>query len=325
MKNDLISVIVPVYKAEKYLDECVTSIVNQTHRNLEVILVEDGSPDKCPQMCDEWAARDSRIKVIHRQNGGAAAARNAGLEIALGQYIGFVDSDDCIRTDMYEILLLALQNSSKKIANCFMVQNVTELLHPHSILPEMKEVDVEETLNGIFRFHAGTSLCRRLFERSVFDYIRLPEGETNEEFSILIPMTIAAGGMVQVYGGYYFYRPTEGSVTSSFWKKDAGIVKKNLGIMYNQLMQYELDCMECFFGFAIKNLYLTVLTLDIHLDQIDRETKAVLKEHIQILRENLLRVIPKKFLSPKEKIMYAMIIARVFRPTYKLIKLIKKA
>ena len=91
---DLISVIVPVYKVEKYLDRCVESIVNQTYRNLEIILVDDGSPDNCGAMCDVWAAKDSRIKVIHKKNGGLSDARNAGMAVSTGQYIGFVDGDD---------------------------------------------------------------------------------------------------------------------------------------------------------------------------------------------------------------------------------------
>ena len=91
MYSDLISVIVPVYKVEKYLNKCVQSIVNQTYKNLEIILVDDGSPDNCPQMCDEWAKKDSRIKVIHKENGGVSSARNAGLDNSFGDYIGFID------------------------------------------------------------------------------------------------------------------------------------------------------------------------------------------------------------------------------------------
>ena len=98
MKQPLISVIVPVYKVEPYLDKCVSSIVNQTYTNLEIILVDDGSPDNCPAMCDAWAERDSRIRVIHQKNQGGGAARNAGLDFASGSLIAFVDSDDYILT-----------------------------------------------------------------------------------------------------------------------------------------------------------------------------------------------------------------------------------
>ncbi len=116
MKNPKISVIVPVYKVEKYLDKCIESIVNQTYQNLEILLVDDGSPDNCPQMCDKWAQQDSRIRVIHQKNGGLADARNAGLNIITGDYITFVDSDDWIDSDMMECLKNNLEENGADIA-----------------------------------------------------------------------------------------------------------------------------------------------------------------------------------------------------------------
>lgn len=100
--DGLLSVVVPVYKVEPYLDRCVESIVNQTYSNLEIILVDDGSPDRCPQMCDEWAKRDGRIKVVHKQNAGLGMARNTGIENAAGEYICFFDSDDYVALDTIE-------------------------------------------------------------------------------------------------------------------------------------------------------------------------------------------------------------------------------
>lgn len=119
--NELISVIVPVYEVEAYLDHCVESIVNQTYFNLEIILVDDGSPDRCPEMCDAWAQKDGRIKVIHKKNGGLSDARNAGMQIASGEYVGFVDSDDWIAAEMYEKLLNALQRDGSDIAACSVI------------------------------------------------------------------------------------------------------------------------------------------------------------------------------------------------------------
>ena len=97
--NELISVIVPIFKVEDYLRKCVDSVINQTYKNLEIILVDDGSPDNCPKICDEYANQDSRIKVIHKENGGLSDARNAGMKIAKGEYVSFIDSDDYISCD----------------------------------------------------------------------------------------------------------------------------------------------------------------------------------------------------------------------------------
>lgn len=113
-----ISVIVPVYKVEPYLDKCVSSIVNQTYTNLEIILVDDGSPDNCPAMCEAWAEKDSRIRVIHKTNGGLSDARNAGMTVATGELMAFVDSDDWIAPDMYEYLYQRLTEDNSDIAAC---------------------------------------------------------------------------------------------------------------------------------------------------------------------------------------------------------------
>jgi len=112
----LISIIVPVYKVEKFLDRCVNSLINQTYSNLEIILVDDGSPDNCPAMCDAWAEKDNRIKVIHKPNGGQADARNRAIEIAQGEYISFVDSDDYISLDYVEYLLGIMRENDGEIA-----------------------------------------------------------------------------------------------------------------------------------------------------------------------------------------------------------------
>lgn len=117
-QEDLISVIVPVYKVEKYLHRCVDSIINQTYKNLEIILVDDGSPDNCPKICDEYAQKDQRIKVIHKKNAGISEARNAGLEIAQGEFVAFVDSDDYIDSTMYEKMLLLAQKEKNDLVLC---------------------------------------------------------------------------------------------------------------------------------------------------------------------------------------------------------------
>ncbi len=118
MREPLISVVVPIYEVEKYLDRCVESIVNQTYKNLEIILVDDGSPDNCPKMCDSWAEKDNRIKVVHKENGGLSDARNAGMPFATGEIISFIDSDDWIELDMFEKMLNRMQKDNSDIVSC---------------------------------------------------------------------------------------------------------------------------------------------------------------------------------------------------------------
>lgn len=109
-EKGLVSVIVPIYKVEEYLDKCINSIVTQTYKNLEIVLVDDGSPDRCPEICDAWAQKDARIKVVHKKNGGLSSARNAGLEVVTGEFIAFVDSDDYLESDLYKSLIIAFDD-----------------------------------------------------------------------------------------------------------------------------------------------------------------------------------------------------------------------
>ncbi len=124
--KSLISVIVPVYNAGKYFNNCINSIVNQTYKNLEIIIVDDGSTDDTPATCDDWAAKDNRIKVIHKGNGGAASARNAGLDNASGDYVGFVDADDYIDGDMYECMLSEIVEYGADAARCGIVREADD-------------------------------------------------------------------------------------------------------------------------------------------------------------------------------------------------------
>ena len=116
--EELISVIIPVYKVEKYLKRCVESVQKQTFKNLEIILIDDGSPDSCGEMCDEMSKMDSRIKVVHKNNGGLSDARNAGIEIASGKYVVFVDSDDWLDLDMIDLLYRILKQYDADFAEC---------------------------------------------------------------------------------------------------------------------------------------------------------------------------------------------------------------
>lgn len=165
--NDLISIIVPVYNVEKYLNRCIESIVSQTYKKLEIILVDDGSSDKCPQICDEWAKKDSRIKVIHKENHGVSSARNTGLINSKGDYIGFVDPDDYIEHNMYEELLYSLKESNMKISMCgYSKIKDNEILSTY--ICDDKIISSEKLLNDIFNEIFMGVVWNKLFVRTLF-------------------------------------------------------------------------------------------------------------------------------------------------------------
>lgn len=212
-QSELISVIVPVYKVEKYLDRCVQSIVDQTYKNLEIILVDDGSPDHCPAMCDAWAAKDSRIKVIHKENGGSGQARNVALNIAEGQYVGFVDSDDYIAPHMYEYLL-SYMSDNIDIVEC----DYKETFDNHVSFLEgdnwtHQEYSTYEALSN----HINDTLFRqiiwnKLYSRKTIDGIRFPVGSRIDDEFWTYRVIANARKLVHTSCFLYAYRQQPGSV-----------------------------------------------------------------------------------------------------------------
>lgn len=187
MNNETVSVIIPVYNVEKYIRKCIESVCGQTYRNLEIILIDDGSPDKSGEICDEYAAADSRIKVIHLENGGVSRARNIGLDMATGKYIGFVDSDDYIRPGMYETLVDNMEKENVDTVICGFI-SVTE---EGDVLPD-KQIpipvnDMVMTGEEAVKQLAGSGyLCfimimNRLYRKELFQKIRFPENKRYED------------------------------------------------------------------------------------------------------------------------------------------------
>lgn len=313
----LISVIVPVYNVEKYLPKCLDSIVNQTYRNLEIILVDDGSPDNCGTICDEYAKRDNRIRVIHKENGGASSTRNAGLDVALGEYIGFVDSDDMIHPEMYELLLNALRGSEKKIACCQSGWRPKETIEMTRIDP--REVGIEDTLNGIFLGKVGTAVWCRLYHRVVWKELRFPVGETNEDYPLLVPTTVAAGGMVYVPAKLYYYRATPNSITATYWRKDAAILHTNMERIRRQVLEACPSCLTAFRAFLVRCAYSQGLVLEKHSAELDEKSRSVYRHCIQIMRSNWLFAMRGKNMKLKHKVLYTMVVTHTLRPVYKIL------
>jgi glycosyltransferase involved in cell wall biosynthesis len=181
-KTILISVIVPIYNAELYLEKCLNSIIGQTYRHLEIILIDDGSTDKSGAMCDRFAAADDRIKVIHRKNGGISAARNSGLDIATGDYFGFADSDDWLEPDMYQFLLDDLANACADIAVCGFFRANDHIEVPNDRSRTRRVLKQDDALELLLqdRLLQNYYWCK-LYKRELFDGIRMPEGKTFED------------------------------------------------------------------------------------------------------------------------------------------------
>ncbi|WP_339099687.1 glycosyltransferase family 2 protein [Candidatus Enterococcus lemimoniae] len=223
----MISIIVPVYNVEKYLHKCVDSILSQTFSDIEVILVDDGSTDKSGEICDQYVVKDQRIRVIHKKNGGLSSARNIGLDIAVGRYIGFVDSDDYIANDMYEILYDQLIESNADLSCVGMIdvyENRTSELKQNKIieLVDQKQA-IKLVVDGkdIFAYAVN-----KLYKRDLFNDIRYPEGKIVEDAFIIIDLLLLCERIViNSEQKYFYYRRNDSITGASFSGKNLDIIE----------------------------------------------------------------------------------------------------
>lgn len=217
-KCNLISVIIPVYKVEKYLDKCIQSVINQTYSNLEIILVDDGSPDNCPQLCDDWANKDERIKVIHKKNGGLSDARNAGLDIATGEYIAFVDSDDYIESDMYECLLDKIIKTQSQMAICNFEYvdtdgNITTLnTMGQDCCFSSRQILADWCGNDLVYY---VVVWNKLYSRKCWENIRFPVGKIHEDNFVMYKLFFTCNRIVCSKTKKYNYVQRNNSIMSA--------------------------------------------------------------------------------------------------------------
>lgn len=198
MNQIKISVIVPVYNTKDCLKRCVDSICNQTYDNLEIILVDDGSTDGTGDMCDTLAAKDNRMKVFHKENGGASSARNLGLQKATGEYIGFVDSDDYIDFDVYEQMMELAREKGYQIVQISRDERDEEgnKLEDICVPPEkVRFCDTQTFLKELLLHQGDCSFCTKLIRKELFEKHHFPEGELNEDFKLLIELLMEIDGI----------------------------------------------------------------------------------------------------------------------------------
>ena len=213
-----VSVIVPVYKVEKYIHRCVDSILSQTFRDFELILVDDGSPDNCPAICDEYAAKDPRVVVIHQKNGGLSAARNAGLDLATGEYIAFVDSDDWLREDALQVLTNHQRKNDADMVLCNIQPTYppeyTGWQRPASPLKDgvLSREEMVECLSSLHNWYYCVA-CNKLYKRAIFENLRFPEGYIHEDEAVIHRIVGACQQIAVTSEILYYYRQTTDSIT----------------------------------------------------------------------------------------------------------------
>ena len=209
-----LSVIIPVYRVEATLHHCVESIVGQTFADIEVILVDDGSPDSCPQLCDDWARRDPRIRVLHKANGGLSDARNAGIEAATGDYLTFADSDDCLDRSTYQAATAMLQDTDADIVEFPLFRHYGAPWQKHITFGHcLYDSAADYWLNGRAYEHAYA--WNKISRRELFDGVRFPVGQVFEDVATLPLLLQRARSIVTIAQGLYYYCANPQGITAT--------------------------------------------------------------------------------------------------------------
>lgn len=319
----IISIIVPVYNVEKYLPKCIESIIGQTFKDIEIILIDDGSIDSSGYICDEYSKKDSRIKVIHKENGGLSDARNAGLNVCSGKYIGFVDSDDYIENDMYEMLYNFLKIHDLDVAMCetyyieINCKRKCKYFAPKVL--ERKNEIIEE----IFANKCGGSaigVCNKLYKRKILEDIRFDKNKFYEDVFFSLKWIEKTRRFGRSSEGKYFYLQRENSINHQrkFYIGILHIIDaysenlKTIKIKYPKCIEAGEYRLWWSYRFAIERI-LECSDCSAHLDSIIEIQKKI--------RSNWVRILSNKYLKNKEKFVFILLIINI--NLYQMMKKVK--
>ncbi len=317
MQQDiLVSVIVPVYNVEAYLGRCVDSILAQTYRNLEVILVDDGTKDNCDRICDDYAAKDARIRVIHKENGGLSSARNAGIDIARGDFLEFVDSDDWIEPDAVESLLRTAleQNVELVIGGRWDVKAATGVKRI-GLCPQCQEViSGEEAVSRIFRWdNCDSAACDKLFHRRLFREIRFPGGVVCEDVPIMYKIVLDAGKVAMLDKPIYNYYHRPGSITfTAVSEKNFHFARHTAAILPDIQENHPRLEPEARY-LRVRSLVYSVQSVDLASPEDRRKFADVCRRERKELRRHVGFILKCPFFGRKEKITDVLLALGLYR------------
>ncbi|MDT2743473.1 glycosyltransferase family 2 protein [Enterococcus asini] len=303
-----ISIIVPVYKVEKYLEKCVDSILAQTFTDFELILVDDGSPDRSGAMCDEYAQKDSRVRVIHKENGGLSSARNAGIDVAKGRYLGFVDSDDYIDSKMYEQLFTDIEREQADLSICG-IYHVYEGKKPKKKSETVMVLNRDEAMELIFHGNEiSDHAVNKLYKRGIFSKLRYPLGKYHEDsFTIVGILDQCNTVVVNTTQRYYYYHRSDSITSHAFSRKHLEYIsawEQNERLVKGRTAQIDEAAHQrvCFANF---------LVLDKIVESNQENLISETKDIVAYLRENYWFILKNRIFTSKRKIALTLLMISV--------------
>ena len=291
MENQLISIIVPVYNVEEYLKQCLDSILEQTYRNWELILVNDGSTDSSGLICQEYAEKDARIRYYEKENGGLSDARNYGIDRVQGEYITFIDSDDWVTKTYIEELYSKLQhyNADVSISNYFCFQESNATFYKHVFEPWEKEYDSKYLLENYFDIQGGyfflSTAWGKLYKKSLFEWLRFAKGITSEDAALTYKIYDLADKIVYFHKDSYCYRQRKGSISNCPTTNsiEDSIILSLERIVLLSLKGYNVSCYLQHFQ---ELLSLNECNMRVAWNLLDTETYRRIKENLQFISTN---------------------------------------
>lgn len=313
MENKKISVIVPIYNTLHYLERCVDSLRRQSYANLEILLVDDGSTDGTGQLCDKLAGDDERIRVYHKQNGGASSARNLGLQRASGDYIGFVDSDDYIDEDTYQLMMEQMEKKDYSIVQISRDERdeTDRKLEDICIPPrEIRFCDSETFLKELLLHQGDCSFCTKLVKRELFQEHQFPEGELNEDFKLLVQMLFLTDGvLILPKQGYHVVCRTD-STTRQRSEHDFSRVFLDIVRNADRIQKLVDERFPALHLYAVRfNLYQRLdYLLHIPIARMER-TNTFYQDVKKYLRKHIYDTIVNPYLTKKNKVYLLLLTA----------------
>lgn len=300
--DKLVSIIIPVYNVRNYLKDCIDSVINQTYKNIEILLIDDGSVDGSSEICDEYKTLDSRIVVIHKKNGGLSDARNVGIDLCKGDYIYFLDSDDYLEKDAIEILLNSCEYFGKQIALTNYRMFIGEIVEEKNIekkyeYEELSTMDSIKTmlLPGKYDHCA----CAKMYDRKLWDSIRFPKGKLYEDLYTIYDIFQISNGCVYCDFPKYNYRTRPDSIMNSPIKyKDLELLDIS-DMVADKLKNWYPDLNEIIVNHRVityANFLVRVLKSN------DGTYKATIKRIVQVCRENQSSCLKSKYMRVNDKI-----------------------
>ena len=320
-ERPLISVIVPVYNVEKYLPKCVDSILGQTYENLEIILVEDGTKDNSGAICDAYAAKDSRIRVIHKENGGLSSARNAGMDIARGDYFGFVDSDDWIEPKMYETLLNLAEKYHADLV-CGSRYDVAEATGERTLgLHHEKEEALSsmDLLGRVFTWDGCDSAAwDKLYRRHLFDDIRYPLGMYSEDIAIFYKLMEKANRVALCPEPLYNYHHRENSITTAKLSEKTFHYPRHTEVIYPYICAHHPQLQNQARFLRVRGIAYAMMSIDLAGEDAWKQYDAYYRSQRKELRRHIPFLLTSPYHGKKERIVHLLLAAGLYRPLKKL-------